>query len=163
MNKNLIAALVLLVSIVPLNAQAFLVSDFSGNRVDVRDYTGDGRWTIVMLWQLQCELCEIQKPTIEAFHKKYKGSKAHVVGLVMDGHEYMPQIKQFVKEKPTLFPSHVVFGDVFGDQIQKETGKSFYTAPGYLVYSPDGELRMAINSRINIDELVGFLESQFNG
>ncbi len=141
--------------------QAFLVSDFKGNRVDVQDYIGGGLWTVVMLWQLDCIPCEEQKPAVEAFHNKYKSSSAHVVGLVMDGHEYMPQIQAFVDKKPTAFPSHVVFGDVFGDQIVKETGKDFPAAPGYLVYSPDGELKLALNSRININELIGYIENQF--
>jgi len=142
-------------------AQAFLVSDFDGNRVNVKDYVGDGRWTIVMLWQLECIPCEEQKPAVEAFHDRYKSSSAHVVGLVIDGHEYMPQIKSFVKKKPTAFPSYVVFGDVFRDQIQEETGKAFPAAPGYIIYGPEGELVKAINSRININDLISFVENKF--
>lgn len=144
-------------------AQAFLVSDFEGNRVEINDYLGKGRWTIVMLWQLDCVPCEQQKPTVEAFHIKYKSSSAHVVGLVMDGHEFMPKIKAFLDNKPTAFPSYVVFGDVFHDQIVEETGKSFPAAPGYLIYAPDGELKWAINSRININELISHIENQFGG
>ncbi len=158
MFKKLLPAVLLLMS---FNVQAFLVTDFSGNRVNVRDLAGDGRWMVVMLWQLQCVLCEQQKPTLEAFHEKHKQSKAHVVGLATDGHEYMAEIKQFFDKKPTAFPSHVVFGDVFSDQIFKETGKSFATSPGYLIYSPDGELQQAINGRIDINELVDYIENQF--
>lgn len=157
--KSLIAATLLLV--VSAQASAFLVSDFDGTRVDVHDYTGDGRWTVVMLWQLQCVLCEKQKPAVEAFHNKYKSSKAHVLGLVMDGHEYIPQIQQFMNEKPIEFPSLVVFGDVFRDQVLEETGKIFHVAPGYIVYSPDGQLHLAINNVVEIDELLGYLETQF--
>lgn len=142
-------------------AKELLVSDFDGNKVNVKDYIGDGRWTIVMLWQLDCIPCEEQKPFIEAFHDKYKSSSAHVVGLVIDGHEYMSQIKAFVDKKPTAFPSHVVFGDVFQEQIMDETGKAFPAAPGYIIYSPDGELDQAINSRVNINDLIGYVENQF--
>jgi len=145
----------------PAQAKELLVSDFDGNRVDIKDYVGDGRWTIVMLWQLDCIPCEEQKPFVEAFHDKYKSSSAHVVGLVIDGHEYMPQIKAFVDKKPTAFPSHVVFGDVFQEQILEETGKSFPAAPGYIIYSPDGELEKAINSRVNINDLISYVENQF--
>ncbi len=159
MIKKIIATTLLLVS---MQAQAFLVTDFDGNRIDTNDYVGDGRWTVVMIWALQCVPCEQQKPTVEAFHEKYKDSKAHVLGLVMDGHEYMPQIKEFVDKKPTKFPSHVVFGDVFSEQIMTETGKNFPISPGYLVYSPTGELKLALNGKININELVGYLESQFD-
>lgn len=143
------------------SVQAFLVSDFDKNKVEVNDYLGKGRWTIVMMWQLECVLCEEQKPLVEAFHKKYKSTSAHVVGLVIDGHEYMPQIKAFVDEKPTAFPSYVVFGDVFQDQMKKETGKVFPAAPAYLIYSPKGELVRAINSRVNIRDLISYVEHQF--
>lgn len=158
MKKLYVALLLLLVS---AQAQAFLVTDFEGNRIEVNDYIGDGRWTLVMLWQLNCIPCEKQKPAVEAFHGKYQSTKAKVLGLVIDGHEYIPQIESFMTQKPTAFPSLVVFGDVFKDQIMKETGKNFPAAPGYLVYSPSGELKLAINSVINIDELIGYLESQF--
>jgi len=144
-----------------LPANAFLVSDFQGNRVEVNDYIGDGLWTVVMLWQLDCIPCEQQKPQVEAFHNRYKSSSAHVVGLVIDGHESMAQIQEFVDKKPTAFPSYVVFGDVFPDQIEKETGKIFPAAPGYIVYAPNGELKMAINRQININELISYLENQF--
>jgi len=158
MYRKFIALIVLLMS---TQAQAFLVSDFSGDKVEVLDTVGDGRWLVVMLWQLDCIPCEQQKPAVEAFHNKYKSSKAHVIGLARDGHEYMNEIKQFVEKKPMAFPSYVVFGDVFSDQIQDETGKPFHTAPGYLVYAPDGELKMAIDRIINIDELVLYIEDQF--
>ena len=158
--KILIAvALLLLVS---TQAHAFLVTDFDGNRIETDDYIGDGRWTVVMLWQLNCVPCEQQKPAIEAFHNKYKSTDAHVLGLVIDGHEYIPQIKQFMTQKPTAFPSLVVFGDVFSDQVMSETGKNFPAAPGYIVYSPDGTVKMALNSIINVEELISYLESQFN-
>lgn len=163
MTNKLIAQLFLVLSgmLFASQAHAFLVSDFEGNRVELGDHVGNGRWTVVMLWQLDCIPCEEQKPAIEAFHNRYKSSSAHVVGLVIDGHEYMPQIKKFVDVKPTAFPSYVVFGDVFNDQIMEETGKQFPAAPGYLVYAPDGELKLKLNSRININELIDYLENQF--
>lgn len=157
--KNLIAVTLLLLA--TTQAHAFLVTDFNGNRINVHDYVGDGRWTVVMLWQLDCAPCEKQKPAVEAFHNKYKESKAHVLGLVIDGHEYIPQIKQFMDKKPVGFPSLVVFGDVFNEQVMEETGKQFPAAPGYIVYSPDGELKLAINNLVEIDELLGYLETQF--
>jgi len=163
MNRPTISALLLVAAMAftaPVNA--FLVSDFDGKRVETNDYIGDGLWTLVMFWQLNCVPCEEQKPVVEAFHKKHKTKSAHVVGLVLDGHEYMPQIKEFVAKKPTAFPSHVVFGDVFHDQIMEETGgKAFPAAPGYLVYSPEGKLELIINSPININELISYLENQF--
>lgn len=157
--KNLITISLLL--LVSTQASAFLVTDFDGKRIEVNDYLGDGRWTVVMLWQLNCVPCEIQKPAVEAFHNKYKSSKAHVLGLVMDGHEFIPEIKKFMDKKPVEFPSLVVFGDVFNDQVMEETGKRFPAAPGYIVYSPDGQLKLAINNTIEIEELLGYLETQF--
>ena len=144
-----------------VQAKELLVSDFEGNRVDVKDYIGDGLWTIVMLWQLDCIPCEKQKPAVEAFHNKYKSSTAQVVGLVIDGHEKMDEIQAFVDKKPTAFPSYVVYGDVFGTQIEEETGKIFPAAPGYIVYAPDGELVKSINSYVNINALIDYVENQF--
>jgi len=158
MKKLIVIALLLLVS---SQVNAFLVTDFDGKRIDVKDHIGDGRWTVVMLWQLNCVPCELHKPVVEAFHQKHKASKAHVLGLVIDGHEYIPQIQQFVDKQPTVFPSLVVFGDVFSQQIKEETGKNFPAAPGYIVYAPDGELKLAINNIVEVEQLIGYLETQF--
>lgn len=151
----------LILLVVGPNANAFLVSDFSGNRVEVDDFVGEGRWTLLMLWQLDCVPCEEHKPAVEAFHQKYESSKAHVIGLVIDGHEYMPQIKSFYDANPTAFPSLVVFGDVFHEQILEETGKQFPVAPGYILYSPNGEIKLALNRLVDVDQLLAHIESQF--
>ncbi len=139
---------------------AFLVSSVQGERVDIKSLTGNDRWTVVMIWQLNCLPCEEQKPALEAFHRKHQSGSAHVVGLVLDGHEYLQEINRFLEEKPTEFTSHVVFGDVFAQQIVEETGKHFPAAPGYIVYAPNGELVAAINSQVNVDELLSYIETQ---
>jgi len=141
-------------------AQAFLVTDMDGNRVDVRDQIGNGQWTLVMMWQLNCPPCEVHKPSIEAFHEKYNSNGAHVIGLVIDGHEYMPEIKKQFKKSPVDFPSLVVYGDVFPQQMMEETGKLFETAPGYIFYTPDGEIDFSVNRMVDIDELIAYLESR---
>lgn len=157
--KNLIVAVIIFLS--PLPAYAFLVSDFEGKRTNVHEYVGDGRWTVVMLWQLGCVPCEKQKPAVEAFHEKYKASKAHVLGLVMDGHESIPEIQSFLETQSVGFPSLVVFGDVFNEQVVEETGKGFPASPGYIIYSPAGQVEFSVNSMVNIEELLGFIETQF--
>jgi len=153
---------VILLLSVTSHANAFLVSDFSSNKIELNDHMGNGRWTLVMLWQLNCVPCEKQKPAVEAFHNKYQSSKAHVIGLAMDGHQYMSEIEAFYKEKPTSFPSLVVFGDVFHDQIVAETGKIFPASPGYLLYDPDGKIVLSINHVVDIDVMIEYIEKHLN-
>lgn len=156
---KLLAVIVLMLSVsAPVNA--FLVTDFDGGRINVKDHMIEGQWTLIMLWQLDCVPCEEHKPYIEAFHEKYTDTKASVVGLVIDGHDYMPLIKKFVAKKPTRFPSLVVFSDVFQQQITEETGKPFHFAPGYILYTPNGEIKAAINHRVDIEQLMPYLEAQ---
>jgi len=155
---KLMFAVVLMVA--SAHASAFLVSDFSQNKVDIKDHVGNGRVTIVMIWQLECVLCEKQKPALEAFHNKHKATKAHVIGLARDGHEYMKEVKAYMDKNPTDFPSYIVFGDVFRDQLLKETGKVLPGSPSYVVYDQIGTVVFAADFVPDIDAFLASLESQ---
>jgi len=121
-------------------AQAFQLQSLMESRVNLNDYVGDGRWTLVMFWSTDCIPCEQQKPMLEAFHRDHHQRDAAVVGVALDGMENKGEIDKLINLHNPSYPNLVVFTDVFHRQYKELTGKSFRATPTYLLYTPDGQL-----------------------
>ena len=119
-------------------AGAFELQRMDDVRVNLDDFVGGGRWTLVQLWTTDCIPCERQKPMLEAFHREHAQSRAQVVGIALDGPDAMAEIESVVARHDPSYPTLVAFDDVFGEQFQALTGKSFRATPTYLLYAPDG-------------------------
>ena len=123
----------------PIQA-AFLMESLEGERVDLHDYLGQGKWTLVMLWTTDCVPCEEQKPMIEAFHSDHKGDKARVIGLALDGPSKRVEIDQLIEHHQPSYTNLLAFDDVFARQFTEETGEKYAVTPTYVLYKPDGSL-----------------------
>ena len=130
------------------SANAFQLQSLTSERVNLNDYIGDGRWTLVMFWSTDCIPCEEQKPMIEAFHQAHSSTNARVVGIALDGMENFPGIKELVDHHQPSYPNLVVFTDVFHRQYKELTGKDFRATPTYLLFSPTGKLSGARAGKI---------------
>ena len=120
--------------------QAFQLQSMEDSRVDLDDYVGGGRWTLVMFWSTDCIPCEQQKPMIEAFHHDHEASDARVVGVALDGMEARAEIQKLLDHHQPSYPNLVVFTDVFHRQFRELTGKDFRATPTYLLYDTSGKL-----------------------
>lgn len=119
---------------------AFQLQALDKTRVNLLDYVGDGRWTLVMFWSTDCIPCEEQKPMIEDFHRTHQASNAKVIGIALDGMENYAGIKKLVDLHEPTYPNLVVFTDVFHRQYYELTSKQFRATPTYLLFSPNGQL-----------------------
>jgi len=124
----------------PAAQSAFLMQNLAGDRVDLHDYLGQGKWTLVMLWTTDCIPCEEQKPMIQEFHTANKDNNAEVIGLALDGPAMQAEIDKLIAHHQPDYTNLVAFDDVFLRQFQEETGKSYSVTPTYLFYRPNGEL-----------------------
>lgn len=149
--------LVLAVALSPSANAAFLMQTLTGDRVDLHDYLGNGKWTLVMLWTTDCVPCEEQKPMIQEFHTAYKDTKAEVIGLALDGPAMQSEIDALIEHHQPDYTNFVTFDDVFASQFKDETGKAYSVTPTYLFYRPTGELlgvHMGKVSREALDAVV---------
>ena len=135
---SVIAAVALAISASP--AVAFQLQSLNAERVNLNDYVGGGRWTLVMFWSTDCIPCEEQKPMLEAFHRDHVNKDAAVVGIALDGIDQLDGIEVLIKRHEPSYPNLVVFTDVFHRQFKELTGKDFRATPTYLLYAPDGSL-----------------------
>lgn len=123
------------------SAQAFVLQTENGERTNLLDHVGDGTWTVVMVWQLDCVICEEQKPDLNAFHEKYKDSLARVVTVAIDGVEKEGEIIERIQQHGHSYKNLIAFSDVYRRQYQELTGKSFRTSPTFIFFDPAGNLK----------------------
>ncbi len=140
-----IGALILVVALTlgVAPADALTLNNRAGDAVDFDTLIGDGRWTLVMLWEIDCVFCEQQKPEIDAFHKRNVDSKARVIGVVLDGLENIDEINKMVKRSPTRFPHFVADRERLGADLLAVSGKELWVTPTYLLYGPDGQFKLS--------------------
>lgn len=111
-----------------------------GELVDLDDYTGKGKWLLVMIWSTTCHICEQQKPSMSEFHSKHKDNLAEVVGIAIDGMENIDAVRANVKSQVTSFPSFVGELVIVASHYLGMTQESLRGTPTYLLFNPDGKL-----------------------
>ena len=136
---NRIRSLTLLVLLLSsANAWSFQLSDLNGKRDKLQNYIGGGKWTLVMLWSLDCIPCEKQKPMIQRFHSANSDTKAQVIGIALDGTEHSEAIQLRINQHKSSYTNLIAFSDVVARQLQEATGRQVVVTPSYLLYRPDG-------------------------
>lgn len=153
--------LALMVCMMAGNAvQAFQLQALDEQRVNLMDYVGDGRWTLVMFWATDCIPCEEQKPALEAFHQQHSPALASVVGVAIDGMENRVEIDKLNALHDPSYQNLVVFSDVFHRQYEELVGKPFRTTPTFLVFDADGQLQGNLYGYIDFDALTRHITAQ---
>jgi peroxiredoxin len=117
-----------------------LLIDFSGKTHKLDQYTGDGRWTVVMLWAHDCHVCNQEIDQYKAFHDKHKDSDAHVLGISVDGFANKPKAEKFISRHEVNFPSLLGEPMDMARMYFDLTGYNWRGTPTFLIYAPDGEL-----------------------
>jgi len=111
-----------------------------GQPVNLENLTGQGKWTLVMIWATSCILCQSQKPIISAFHEKHKDLDAHVVGIALDGVKNIGKVRRYISQHDVTFPNYVSQMKSAASHYFGVTDEQFRGTPTYLLFSPQGEL-----------------------
>ena len=119
--------------------------------------TGNGKWTLVMIWATDCHICKIQKPEMSAFHNERKDVDAHIVGIALDGPKQMDLINDYMVDNNVSFPTFVGDTAIIASHYFGMTEENLRGTPTYLLFNPEGEL-LAINpGRLTVEALEAFI------
>jgi peroxiredoxin len=134
---------VLLFCLLPMaiTAEASPLTDLEGNPRSISDYTGNGQWTVVMIWAAGCGICQREAPKFETFHRKYKDDDARVLGLSVDGAAGVADAREFVTDHGLSFVNLLGENEDVAALFYDNTGEHLVGTPGFLVFGPDGQLR----------------------
>lgn len=138
----------------------FEVSSLDGETVDLGDTIGNGKWTLVMFWQLDCSICRQQEPVISEFHSKYADKNAQVVGVAIDGMKQAAQIREFLDQRDLSYPNYVSDLGIAAFNYQAISQVPFRGTPTYLLFNPEGELRGDNPGPVRLEALENFIATR---
>ena len=144
-------------------AHAEPFTDFSGKPKSISDYTGDGKWRVVMIWASDCHVCNQEAHAYVAFHEKHKNNDARVLGISIDGKEKFGDAKKFIKEHGVSFPNLIGEPEKVVLEYMKLTGAEWIGTPTFLIYTPKGDLVSADAGAVPVELIEKFIKSQTNG
>ena len=114
--------------------------DFSGKPREISEFTGKGKWTIVMIWASDCHVCNAEVQQYVDFHNKHKDRDATVLGLSADGWEGRKAAQDFVDRNKVSFPNLLGSGATIIELYEGITGESLAGTPAFLVFDPKGKI-----------------------
>lgn len=132
-----VTLLALLVPLLGLAAPPDLVlKDLDGKPHNVKEYIGQGKWTIVMLWAHDCPICNAEVHQMTFFYDEHKDKDATVLGISIDGWAKKDLARAFVERHSVNFPN--LIAEPEPKLIETLSARTFYGTPTFYFYKPDG-------------------------
>ncbi|MDH5368519.1 MAG: TlpA family protein disulfide reductase [Gammaproteobacteria bacterium] len=119
------------------------LEDFNGKHQLLENYTGKGKWLIVMMWASDCHICNIEAHQYVDFHMIHSDNDATVLGISLDGDSQKKEARKFIKKHSIDFPNLIAEPEYVSNLYRELTGQIFAGTPSFLIFSPDGELKAA--------------------
>lgn len=135
------AILLLWFSLSNIALASMFLEDMETKKVrNLSEFTGQGKWTVVMFWASDCHVCNQEIDQYNSFHNKHRNSDAIVIGVSMDPKTKRTEAQEFVKRHKVPFTNLQGIPVQIAQQFQALTGQEWIGTPTFLVFSPQGEL-----------------------
>ena len=129
------------VALTPLAySSAGFLRDFDGTYHALNEYTGKGKWLIVMIWASDCSVCNKEAHQYVEFHTKHQLRDATVLGISLDGYQNKANAQEFIKKHSVNFPNLIDDPESIASMYNQLTGGTWYGTPTFLIYNPEGKL-----------------------
>lgn len=159
-----LAGLMLLVTLAPAAATAATpLKDFDGTAKTIEQYTGHGKWLVVMLWASDCAVCNREVHEYVAFHKQHHDKDARMLGVSLDGDAKKADAQSFLKRHNVNFPSLIGEPLSVAAMYQNLTGDTWVGTPSFMVYTPDGKLLGAQAGAVPVSVIESFMQRESAG
>lgn len=129
--------------ILATSAHAGGLTDFNGTPKSFADYTGNGKWLVVMFWASDCHVCNKEAHEYVAFHSKHKDTDATVLGISSDGLDNKAAAQRFIDEHKVNFPNLIGSLEDVAALYYETIGDFWVGTPTFLIFDPDGKIRAA--------------------
>ena len=123
-------------------AQASVLQDFNGQAKAISDYAGKGKWLVVMIWASDCHICNKEAHAYVDFHFTHEDNNAQVLGISIDGQAKKAEALKFIERHKVNFPNLIGEPGDVARLFSELTGVYFAGTPGFLIYDPEGKLRV---------------------
>ena len=144
----------------PAIASPGTFKDFDGQAGSISDYTGDGRWLMVMIWVHDCHVCNMEVEAYAQFHVERYQNDAQVLGLSIDGEANKAAAVEFIERHDVPFPNLIGELKDVAAHFQVLTGSPFRGTPSILLFDPKGELRAAQAGAVPVSAIEAYIAQQ---
>lgn len=141
-------------------AVAAPLQDFRGKPVSIKDYTGQGKWLVVMIWVSDCHVCNEEAEQYGKFHEQHKDRNARVLGISMDGQTNKSEAEAFIKRHKTPFPNLIGEPVEVAEWFVEITGADWVGTPTFLIYNPKGELVIQQAGAVPVKLIEEFIQKE---
>lgn len=157
---SIMVAIWLIISLPVSTVMAKPLAGFDGKPASIEQYTGKGKWTVVMFWASDCLICNKEARHYDAFHAKHKAKDAIVLGVSLDGQVGKKAARAFIKEHDLHFPNLIGEAEDIAVFFYDSTGEHWAGTPTILIYSPAGKLTVQQAGAVPVPMLEEFLRQQ---
>ena len=157
---QLLLGICLTYSISVANVFAKPMTDFNGKPSGIEQFTGKGKWTVVMFWASDCLICNKEAKHYDAFHERHKDKDAMVLGVSLDGQANKKAAIGFIKDHDLHFPNIIGEAEDIAVFFYDATGEQWAGTPTFLIYSPAGKLTVQQIGAVPVPMLEEFLKQQ---
>ena len=134
--------------------------DFDGNPKAISDYSGKGKWLVVMIWASDCHVCNQEAHAYVDFHFAHSDEDAQVLGITIDGQAKKAEAQKFIERHKINFPNLIGEPAAVADLFSQLTGAYFAGTPAFLFYDPKGELRAQELGAVPTELIEDFIKQQ---
>lgn len=152
--------LLLLTGLLLGQVQATVLQDFSGQPKTIGEYTGQGKWTVVMIWASDCHICNKEASAYVDFHFAHSDDDARVLGISIDGQAKKAEAEKFIERHGIAFPNLIGEPQDVAQLYHELTGATFIGTPAFLFYTPEGKLVAQQAGAVPTELIEEFIQQQ---
>jgi thiol-disulfide isomerase/thioredoxin len=150
----------ILTSTAALANNEILLMNTDSRQHAVSEYLGQGKWTVVNIWGVDCPPCREEMPELVLLHDQYSATLLTILGIAIDfpsfGYPDQDEVKQFMEDFMIDFP--VLLSD---ESISKKLGAGYLQGlPTTYIYTPEGELVGMQTGGINRNIILDFIKKR---
>lgn len=119
------------------------LTDFKNTPKTIEDFSGKGKWLLVMFWASDCHICNKEAHQYVDFHFTHSDKDATVLGISADGNERFKDAKKFIKRHSVDFPNLIGEPEDVAAIYGKYSNSQWVGTPSFLLFSPKGEVMAA--------------------
>lgn len=134
------------------------LTDFKNNPKTIKDFTGNGKWLLVMFWASDCHICNKEAHQYVDFHFTHSDKDATVLGISIDGQERFKEAEKFIKRHNIDFPNLIGEPEVVTAIYSKYSNSRWVGTPSFLLFNPQGEVLAAQVGAVPPEVIEDFIE-----
>lgn len=149
MKFNVLFVIILLGFSLPVYAIDLPLKNIDGSLQNLNDYKGN--WVVVNFWATWCPPCIAEMPDLQAFHDKYAGKGAMVVGINTENLTG-DQLQLFLDSYFITYPVY------HGAQLMNSALGTVPGLPTTFLVSPQGSVEARQVGTVTVEMIENFIE-----